>query len=68
MKHCMWRLLTAIFILLIALLLGLMSVMFQGAPVLLGIGFYGMMICFPWGVIKGILAIIDYHKVSRNQE
>ncbi len=68
MKHCVWRLLTAIFILLVALLLGLMSVLFQGVALMMGIGFYGMLILFPWGFIKGVLAILDYHKTVRREE
>ncbi len=68
MKRCVWRLLTAIFILLTALVLGLMALLCQGAPLLLGIGFYGMMICMPWGIIKGLLAIADYHKACKAEE
>ena len=62
MEKFIWRLLTAIFILMVAVVLGVMAFMFEGVSLMVGLCVYGALICALVGVIKGILVTIDYHR------
>ena len=62
MDHYIWRLLTAMFLLLTAVVLGLFVFLFQGSAFMVGICFYGALVCGLIGLAKGVIVILDYHK------
>ena len=68
MDHYIWRLLTAMFLLLTAAVLGLFVFLFEGATFMVGICFYGALICGLTGIGKGLIVISDYHKEHKEQE
>ena len=68
MENYIWRLLTAIFLLLLAAVLGVFTFLFQGAAVMLGICFYGAVLCALIGAAKGLLVIIDYNRDHKEPE
>ena len=68
MEKYIWRLLTAMFLLLVAIVLGLMVFLFQGVAVILGLCFYSAVFCALIGITKGICVIIDYHRDNKNEE
>lgn len=68
MEKYIWRLLTAIFLLLAATVLGLFLFLFEGAAFMVGVCFYGALLCGLMGLAKGVIVILDYHKEHRDQE
>ena len=68
METYIWRLLTAMFLLLTAAVLGLFVFLFEGSTFLMGICFYGALICGLAGIGKGLIVISDYHKTHKGQE
>ena len=68
MEQFIWRLLTAMFLLLTAAVLGLFAFLFQGAAVMVGICFYGALFCGLIGLAKGVIVILEYHKEHKEQE
>ncbi len=62
MDHYIWRLLTAMFLLLTAAVLGLFVFLFEGSAFMVGICFYGALVCGLIGLAKGVIVILDYHK------
>lgn len=64
-----WRLMTAIFILLSVIVLFLIGWIFSGGmfhnafSVLIA---YAVIFCGPIGIAKGLLAIIDYHREQKD--
>ena len=66
MEKYIWRLLTSIFLLLVAAVLGLFVFFFEGAVFLLGICFYGSVFCGLLGIAKGLLVIIDYNREHKD--
>lgn len=58
-----WRLLVAVFILLAAIAMTLMALLFQNT-VIAGVCIYGALILIPWGIVKGVKAILD----NRNRD
>ena len=68
MEKYIWRLLTAMFLLMVAAVLGVFAFVFQGATVLLGICVYGALFCALVGVAKGLAVIIDYHRENKEEE
>ena len=62
METYIWRLLTAIFLLLVSVVLGFMTFQFQGIFVMVGVCFYGAVFCALLGIAKGLLVMIDYHR------
>ena len=68
MEQYIWRLLTAMFLLLTAAVLGLFAFLFQGASVMVGICFYSAVFCALIGIAKGVIVISDCHKGHKDQE
>lgn len=68
MEKYIWRLLTAMFSLMIAAVLGIFAFVFQGAAVLLGICVYGALFCALIGIAKGLMVMIDYHRENKAEE
>ena len=68
MDHYIWRLLTAMFLLLTAVVLGLFVFLFQGSAFLMGICFYGALLLGLVGMAMGVIVLIDYHKEHKDQE
>ena len=68
MEQYIWRLLTAMFLLLTAAVLGVFTFLFQGATVMLGICFYGAVFCALIGIAKGVIVISEYHKDHKEEE
>lgn len=67
MEHYIWRLLTAIFLLLVAAILAVFVFLFQGAALMLGVCFYGSLFCALFGITKGLLVILDYHRAHKDE-
>ena len=67
LEKYIWRLLTAIFMLLVAAVLGIFAFLFQGAALMLGICFYGAVFCALIGVAKGLLVMVDYHREHKEE-
>ena len=65
MEDYIWRLLTAMFLLLVAAVLAIFAFLFQGAAVMLGVCFYGGILCALIGITKGLLVIIDYNRAHK---
>ena len=68
MEIYIWRLLTAMFLLLTAAVLGVFVFLFQGASLMMGLCFYSALFCALFGLAKGIITIIDFHQEHKNQE
>ena len=68
MEKYIWRLLTAIFLLLVAAVLAVFAFLFQGISVMVGLCFYGAVFCALIGVTKGLLVMIDYHRAHQDGE
>ena len=68
MEKYLWRLLTALFLLLAAVVLGMMAVLFQGVSLIMGLCFYTAVGCGLLGITKGLLVIIDYHREYKDGE
>ena len=68
MEDYIWRLLTAMFLLLVAAVLGVFAFLLQGAVVMLGICFYSAVFCALIGIAKGLFVMIDYHREHKNEE
>ncbi len=68
MEKYIWRLLTAMFLLLVSAVLGVFAFLFQGAAFMLGVCFYGAILCALLGITKGLLVIIDYHRNQKEEE
>lgn len=62
MDKYVWRLLTAMFLLMVAAVLAVFVFLFQGEAVMVGICLYGALICALCGIAKGLFVIIDYHR------
>ncbi len=62
----LWRLATAIFLLMLGAVCGLLIVLFQ-ETVIAGICVYALLVLIPWGMIKGIVAIWAYHKNQKQE-
>ena len=56
MEKYIWRLLTAIFMLLVAAVPGIFAFLFQGAALMLGICFYGAVFCALIAYLSGVAA------------
>lgn len=67
METYIWRLMTAMFLLLTAAVLGLFMFLFQGANIMVGICFYGALFCGLIGLAKGVIVILDYHRENKDQ-
>ena len=67
METYIWRLLTAMFLLLVAAVLGVFAFLLQGAAVMLGICFYGAVFCALIGIAKGLLVMIDYRRAHKEE-
>lgn len=68
MDHYIWRLLTAMFLLLTAAVLGLFVFLFEGSAFLMGICFYGALFLGLVGMAMGVIVLIDYHKEHKDSE
>ena len=62
-----WRLLTAIFILVAAIALIGIAIVFQNAMISV-IALYPALICVLWGLIKGIIVIVKHLDESAKEE
>lgn len=67
MEKYVWRLLTAMFLLLVAAVLAVFAFVFQGATLILGICVYGGMICALIGIARGLLVIMDYNRAHKEE-
>ena len=68
MEYYIWRLLTSMFLLLSAAVLGVFVFLFEGASVMMGLCFYGALFCALFGLAKGIVTMIDFHQEHKDQE
>ena len=68
MEKYIWRMLTSLFVLMTALVLGLFTFLFQGAVVIMGICFYGALFLGLVGMAMGAIVLIDYHKEHKDSE
>jgi len=64
----LWRLMTAMFLLLIAVVFLLMAYILFSESALAGICVWISYICVLGGIAKGLFAIIDYHRENRDEE
>lgn len=62
-----WRMLTAIFLLMVAAVLAVFVFLFDGAVLIVGICFYGALLCALLGIVKGLFVIIDYHREKKDE-
>ena len=68
MEKYIWRMVTSLFVLMAALVLGLFAFLFQGSAFLMGICFYGALFLGLVGMAMGVIVLIDYHKEHKDQE
>ena len=68
MESYLWRLLTAMFLLLAAAVLALFVFLFEGSAAMVGICFYGALFCALIGLAKGVIVILEYQKEHKEQE
>ncbi|MBQ7001428.1 MAG: hypothetical protein IJN67_10360 [Oscillospiraceae bacterium] len=68
METYIWRLLTAMFLLLMAAVLAVFAFLLQDAVFMLGLCFYGAVLCALIGITKGFLVMIDYHRAHKDEE
>ena len=68
MEKYIWRMLTSLFVLMVALVLGLFVFLFQGSTFLMGICFYGALLLGLIGMAMGAIVLIDYHKEHKDSE
>lgn len=62
-----WRLMTAMFLLLTAAALGIFVLIMQD-DFFAVIAFYAMLLLLPFGIAKGLMVIIDYHREHKDEE
>lgn len=63
-----WRLLTAMFIMMVGAVSLIMAYILFVDTALAVVGVYAAFICIPWGIAKGLLVIIDYHREQKEKE
>ena len=63
-----WRLLTAMFIILTGAMSLLMAYILFADTAFAAVCVYAAFICIPWGFAKGLLVIIDYHREQKEKE
>ena len=68
MEKYIWRMVKFLFVLMVALVLGLFVFLFQGSAFLMGICFYGALLLGLVGMAMGVIVLIDYHKEHKDQE
>ena len=68
MEKYIWRLLTAMFLLLVAIALGVFAFLLQGVVFMVGLCFYGAVLCALIGIAKGFMVMIDYHREHQTEE
>ena len=68
LENYIWRLLTAIFLLMVAAVLGIFAFLFQDAVFLLGLCLYSAVFCALIGIAKGLFVMIDYRREHKDEE
>jgi len=68
LENYIWRLLTAIFLLMVAAVLGIFAFLFQDAVFLLGLCLYSAVFCALIGIAKGLFVMIDYRREHKDEK